>query len=252
MQAQHRLVSILQRIRQDVATLLDKEAINAACREEKYTWKNRLLNPVNTVHLFILQVLNHNTPINDVPRKSGESFTGSAYCKARKRLPLGVFKSLVRRLADTLVPRSGSAHADDDEGRWFGHRTFVMDGSSCSMPVSVRRSHTPPGAATPALEPRAADTRSARSGRDHAREHQLCSARPANRCWGVGLPLRSLPAAAPAAISRLMIARFDAARRPSSGVGGSAGSVRSHEQLTQPGVLDAGRRKRRVNARGPA
>jgi hypothetical protein len=33
MQAQYRLVSILQRIRQDVATLLDKEAINAACQE---------------------------------------------------------------------------------------------------------------------------------------------------------------------------------------------------------------------------
>gem|GEM_PF-2961352 len=30
MQAYHRLVSVLQRIRQDVATLLDKEAINAA------------------------------------------------------------------------------------------------------------------------------------------------------------------------------------------------------------------------------
>jgi Transposase DDE domain len=134
MQSQQRLVSILQRIRQDVATLLDKEAINAACREEKYTWKDRLLNPVNTIHLFILQVLNQNTPINDLPRKSGESFTGSAYCKARKRLPLGVFKSLVRRLADTLLPRSRSAHADDDEGRWFGHRTFIMDGSSCSMP----------------------------------------------------------------------------------------------------------------------
>ncbi len=134
MQVQHRLVSILQRIRQDVATLLDKEAINAACREEKYTWKDRLLNPANTIHLFIIQVLNQNTPINDVPRKSGESFTGSAYCKARQRLPLGVFKSLVRRLAETLLPRSRSVHADDDEGRWFGHRTFIMDGSSCTMP----------------------------------------------------------------------------------------------------------------------
>ena len=55
MQLHHRLVSILRRVRQDVATLLDKEAINAACREENYSWKNRLLNPANTVHLFILQ-----------------------------------------------------------------------------------------------------------------------------------------------------------------------------------------------------
>ena len=133
MQAHQRLVSILQGIRQDVATHLDKEAINAVCREEKYTWKDRLLNPANTIHLFILQVLNENTPLNDLPRRSGESFTGSAFCKARKRLPLGVFKGLLRRLADTLLPHSRGAHADD-EGRWFGHRVFIMDGSSCSMP----------------------------------------------------------------------------------------------------------------------
>jgi hypothetical protein len=89
-QLDHRLVSILRRVRQDVATLLDKEAINAACREENYSWKNRLFNPANTVHLFITQILNQNTPLNDLPHKSGESFTGSAFCKARQRLPLGV------------------------------------------------------------------------------------------------------------------------------------------------------------------
>ena len=54
MQAHHRITSILRRIRQDVATLLDKEAINAACREEHYTWKDWLLNPINTVHLLML------------------------------------------------------------------------------------------------------------------------------------------------------------------------------------------------------
>jgi Transposase DDE domain len=133
MVAYHRLVSVLQRIRHDVATLLDKEAINTACLEEKYTWKDRLLNPANTIHLFILQILNENTPLNDVPRRSGESFTGSAFCKARKRLPLGVFKRLLCRLADTLLPNSRNAHADD-EGRWFGHRVYIMDGSSCSTP----------------------------------------------------------------------------------------------------------------------
>jgi Transposase DDE domain len=132
MQVHHRLVSILRRIRQDVAKLLDREAINTACREEGYTWKDRLLNPVNTVHLFMLQILNENSALNDVPHRSGESFTGSAFCKARKRLPLGVFKRLLRRLAETLLPRTGGGHGDDD-GRWIGHRVFIMDGSSCSM-----------------------------------------------------------------------------------------------------------------------
>jgi hypothetical protein len=133
MQVHHRPTRILRRIRQDVATLLDREAINTACREEGYTWKDRLLNPTNTVHLFMLQILNENAALNDVPRRSGESFTGSALCKARKRLPLGVFKRLLRRLAETLLPRTGGGHGDDD-GRWHGHRLFLMDGSSCSMP----------------------------------------------------------------------------------------------------------------------
>jgi hypothetical protein len=133
MQLHHRLVSILRRVRQDVATGLDTEAINTACRDEKYTWKERLLNPTNTIHVFMLQILNENTPLNDLPHKSGESFTGSAFCKARKRLPLGVFRRLLRRLADTLLPQSSGAQADD-QGRWYGHRVFIMDGSSCSMP----------------------------------------------------------------------------------------------------------------------
>jgi Transposase DDE domain len=133
MQLHHRLVSILGRIRQDVATLLDKDAINAACCEENYTWKNRLLNPTNTVHLFILQILNRNTALNDLPRKSHASFTGSAFCKARQRLPLRVFQRLLRRLAETLLPAHGGDQVDE-EGRWLGHRTFIMDGSSCSMP----------------------------------------------------------------------------------------------------------------------
>ena len=48
------------------------EAVNAACREEHDTWKNRPLNPVNTIHLFILQVLNQNTPVNDLPHSAAE------------------------------------------------------------------------------------------------------------------------------------------------------------------------------------
>jgi hypothetical protein len=133
MQLHHRLVSVFSRIRQDVAAHLDKQAINAACRAENYSWKDRLLNPTNTVHLFILQVLNQNTALNDLPRKSHQSFTGGAFCKARKRLPLGVFRRLLRSLAETVLPHPGSDHTDD-EGRWRGHRTFIMDGSSCSMP----------------------------------------------------------------------------------------------------------------------
>jgi hypothetical protein len=44
-------------------------------------------------------------------------------------LPLGVLRYLVRALSQHL-------EADPllDEGRWHGHRTFLVDGSSVSMP----------------------------------------------------------------------------------------------------------------------
>ena len=67
MRLHQRLVSIFGGIRKAVATHLDEQAINAACRAEKYTWRERLFNPTNTVHLFILQILNRNTALNDLP-----------------------------------------------------------------------------------------------------------------------------------------------------------------------------------------
>src|SRR5271165_5539006 len=136
MRLHQRLVSIFGGIRKEVAAHLDEQAINAACREEKYTWRERLFNPTNTVHLFILQILNRNTALNDLPRKSHESFTGSAFCTARQRLPLRVFQRLLRSLAETLLPHPGGERIDK-EGRWRGHRTFIMDGSSGSMPDSA-------------------------------------------------------------------------------------------------------------------
>ena len=69
MRLHQRLVSIFGGIRKAVATYLDEQAINAACREEKYTWRERLFNPTNAVHLFILQILNRNTALNDLPAR---------------------------------------------------------------------------------------------------------------------------------------------------------------------------------------
>src|SRR5262245_22087626 len=55
-------------------------------------------------------------------------FSASAYCQARARLPLRVFDRLLEGF-NCAVPRSAA-----DDGRWHGHRTFLVDGSACSMP----------------------------------------------------------------------------------------------------------------------
>ena len=44
-----RIVPILQRLRQDHSALLEPAAIEAACRQEGYTWRKRLLDPVVTI-----------------------------------------------------------------------------------------------------------------------------------------------------------------------------------------------------------
>jgi len=55
-------------------------------------------------------------------------FTASAYCQARARLSVAVFRELLTHAVDAM------RRATDDVGGWRGHRVFLLDGSSLSMP----------------------------------------------------------------------------------------------------------------------
>jgi hypothetical protein len=123
------MTAILQRLTGEWATLLQPDAILAACSEVGYTrWRDRVLTPVTTVHLFLLQILHGNTACSHLPHLSGLRFSAAAYCQARTRFPLRFFDLLLERFS-SAVQRSAL-----DEGRWHGHRTFLVDGSGCSMP----------------------------------------------------------------------------------------------------------------------
>jgi hypothetical protein len=123
------ITAILQRFTGEWAALLPPDAMLAACDEVGYTrWRDRVLTPVTTVHLFLLQILHGNTACRHLPHLSGLRFSAAAYCQARARLPLRFF--------DRLLERFGRAvqHAALEEERWPGHRTSLVDGSGCSMP----------------------------------------------------------------------------------------------------------------------
>jgi Transposase DDE domain len=121
------VTAVLKRVKMDWATQLQPEAIIAACEEAGYTsWRERVLTPVTTIQLFLLQILHGNTACNHLPHLSGLRFSASAYCQARTKLPLSLFALLLTRLCTSVSPF--------DEGRWHGHRTFFVDGSGCSMP----------------------------------------------------------------------------------------------------------------------
>jgi hypothetical protein len=118
----------LRHINTERATLLDAPTILALCREVGYQWRARLLDPVTTIPLFIVHILHHNTACRHLPPLGAQRLTASASCQARTRLPLVVWQPLRRRTATVCEP---TTHA---EGRWCGHRTFLVDGTGIAMP----------------------------------------------------------------------------------------------------------------------
>jgi len=120
---------VLTQIKNDVAAVLSPEHIARVCRECGPAGRDRTLSPVVTIYVFLLQILHGNTAMTDLPRLSGQRFTPAAYCQARQRLPLAALRRLLHETGRPL-----QTHAARDVALWHGHRTWLVDGSSCSMP----------------------------------------------------------------------------------------------------------------------
>jgi hypothetical protein len=122
------ILGAIARIKADIAVLLQAATIERLCRELGHGWRDRVLTPVVTVHGFLMQVLHGNTACDHVPHLLGGRFTGEAFCQARRRLPLAVFERLLDAVIESL------ASCRDAARTWCGHRVWLLDGSSCSMP----------------------------------------------------------------------------------------------------------------------
>ena len=119
---------IVGRFKADVGAALSAETIAGICHDLDYTWRDRVLGPVTTVHVFLLQILHGNTACTALSRLAEVTFSAASYCTARTRLPLALFQSLLQCLCSALFPEV------QETGRWRGHRTWTLDGSSFSMP----------------------------------------------------------------------------------------------------------------------
>ena len=125
----HRISSTLHALRQDLAARLGDDVILAACRAAGHTWCDScLLTPAAIIHWFLIQVFHGNTALTHVSLMAGRAFSASTFCQARAKLPLAVFRALLREIVRALVPDTEAI------GRSRGHRTFLVDGSSFSMP----------------------------------------------------------------------------------------------------------------------
>lgn len=118
----------VRQIKTDVGRQLSAEQIKGVCEEIGYTWRERILGPVTTVHLFLMQILHGNVACDHVPRLGGLSVTGNAYGLARVRLPVELFERLLTGVCQSL------GKCLDDGTAWCGHRLWLVDGSGCSMP----------------------------------------------------------------------------------------------------------------------
>jgi Transposase DDE domain len=127
------LLGAVARVKRDALAALDRTAVERACDELGYDWRDRELDPATTVALFVQQVLHGNVSCGEVrhlPAGKAKRFTASAYCQARSRLPLRVLQTLLTGVVDAALPAT-RLH----EHRWLGrHRVFHVDGSTFSMP----------------------------------------------------------------------------------------------------------------------
>jgi hypothetical protein len=120
------IAAAVAQFKTEPASVLEASVIEEVCRVLGHEWRERELDPATTVGLFIQQVCHGNIPVAELRWMVDGTFSESAYCQARMRLPLAVLEELSRLVCKTLaIP--GLGH------RWLGHRTFLVDGSSFSM-----------------------------------------------------------------------------------------------------------------------
>src|SRR5260370_9415901 len=122
------ITDALRRVKDDLSQLLRPEAILELCRQCGHEWRQRVLDPVTTIHVFALQVLHGNTACAHLPHLANKRFNASAYCQARARLPLELLEKLLQRVCEAMQP------ATQASARWHGHRTHFLDGSGFSTP----------------------------------------------------------------------------------------------------------------------
>lgn len=122
--------------------VLSKERIESFCRGAGHVWRASFWNPAVTVWTFLWQVLDGTKTLRAAVATLLVQLTGrgvaelpspdpAAYCQARQRLPMEVILALLHHLTQRLGTLTTAATV------WLGHRVWVVDGSSVSMPDTL-------------------------------------------------------------------------------------------------------------------
>ena len=114
-------------IKRDLRSIVTPDLIMRLCQAAGYAWRDRTLGPVQTIYLFMAQILHGNTSCAHVRQFGSFAFGRSAYCRARKRLPVSIFRELLREIGQRVTREASRV------GLWRGHRIVSVDGSAFSM-----------------------------------------------------------------------------------------------------------------------
>jgi hypothetical protein len=117
----------VREIKRDLRSIIAPRQIVRLCRAAGYAWRDRTLGPVETIYLFVSQILHGNTSCAHVRQLGNFAFTRSAYCEARQRLPADIFRALLRETGRRVSEEANRV------GLWLGHRIVSVDGSTFSM-----------------------------------------------------------------------------------------------------------------------
>jgi hypothetical protein len=118
---------VLARLKLDpVGDLPIAQRVEQLCREHNVVFRDRLLTPLVTLRLFLIQILQGNCPIAALRQHGGIDFAKSSYSDSRTRLPLQLLQSLLLWLHEQAERSVGVA-------RKIGGRILIVDGSTYSM-----------------------------------------------------------------------------------------------------------------------
>jgi len=118
---------------------LSQPHLEQHCRQAGHRWRDSFWSPSTTIITFLLQVLDPSktlraavagllTQLAAAGQINLPSADPTAYCQSRRRLPAAALKQLLATLADRM------RNLADQTTRWLGHRVWILDGSSASMP----------------------------------------------------------------------------------------------------------------------
>lgn len=118
--------SAFSNVKARFSQLLPDAMIHNACLEVGHHWRERKLDPVTTVHLLLLQLLSGVALIR-LDRLAQLKVSAAAVCKARKKLPLGVWMKLAE-WSGRQCRQCGAI------AKYLGHRVMIGDGTTFTTP----------------------------------------------------------------------------------------------------------------------